>query len=456
MARIFVLFAPPDREIAAQVCAELRAASISVLTDEDIAYAQDYMEALNDALYGSDAVVVLLSPFAFKMRLVTGVLQFALEIGKPVLPLLTAPLNTVQLAMPEDLQALADTPWYDAADSAAWLSALLSEDSFFPELAEADAETDAGDEAEFLQSSAERQVAFGDAEDKSALPTSHASRPPAPIPAQVSPQSPVAFTAYSPRETPPAAWQPLLAYIYREHAAPAVASDAAAALGERAPGYRRQEEDARAPIADGALVTATPHLPGFEINPPSLSLPFFLDWHRFDFRIRPAGAPVNLAANGRITFTVEGVIAADLPLSVYVTSGAASVAHSPAAPAGVRPYQSVFCSYSHKDEAIVERVERVVRLLGITYLRDATTLRSGENWSAALMAMIERADIFQLFWSTNAAASHYVQREWEHALSIAAGRASFIRPVYWQEPMPPPPAALAQIHFEYDPTLDDD
>lgn len=446
MARVFVLFAPPDREIAAQVCAELRSASISVLTDEDIAYAQDYMEALNDALYRSDAVLALLSPYAFKVRLVTGVLQFALEIGKPVLPLLTAPLNAVELAMPEALQALADMPWYDAADSAAWLSALLSEDAFSPELAELEEEGPPADDAKFALSAAE---------EAAALPASPASTPPAPIRPPGSASSPVAFTAYSPRETPPAAWQPLLAYIYREHAAPAVATDAAAALGERAPGYRRQNEGARTPIAEGALVTATPHLPGFEINPPSLSLPFFLDWHRFDFRIRPAGAPVNLAANGRITFTVEGIIAADLPLSVYVTGSATSVTLSPAAPAGVRPYQSVFCSYSHKDEAIVERVERFVRLLGITYLRDATTLRSGENWSAALMAMIERADIFQLFWSANAAASPYVQHEWEHALSIAAGRASFIRPVYWQQPMPPPPAALAQIHFEYDSTLDD-
>jgi hypothetical protein len=60
--------------------------------------------------------------------------------------------------------------------------------------------------------------------------------------------------------------------------------------------------------------------------------------------------------------------------------------------------------------------------------------------------MIERADIFQLCWSQAAKLSKYVEKEWSHALK--QGRLpSFIRPVYWETPMPEPPAELAHLHF---------
>ena len=68
--------------------------------------------------------------------------------------------------------------------------------------------------------------------------------------------------------------------------------------------------------------------------------------------------------------------------------------------------------------------------------------------------MIDRADIFQLFWSNTAAASKYVRQEWEHALNLQRQQ-GFIRPVYWQQPMPPPPPELGAIHFAYEPELDD-
>ena len=65
--------------------------------------------------------------------------------------------------------------------------------------------------------------------------------------------------------------------------------------------------------------------------------------------------------------------------------------------------------------------------------------------------MIEQADIFQLFWSWNSLESPFVRQEWEHALTL--GKAHFIRPVFWEEPLPErhreglPPSALKRLHF---------
>ncbi len=262
--------------------------------------------------------------------------------------------------------------------------------------------------------------------------------------------APILFSAYYPREVRPQDWQPLRAYMLREFAAEAVRADAQAQFGPRTD-VRETVREALAPVPADALVTAIPTLPGFEFDPPQASARFRHDWRRFDFDFRAADAELDASADGRITFLVEGVIVADVPLSVYVSQTAGQAVFQPAA-ATASPYQAIFCSYSHKDTPIVERVERASRYFNFRYLRDVTTLRSGEEWNPRLLELIEEADIFQLFWSAHAAASEYVRQEYLHAAALrnsgAKGR-YFIRPIRWQEPMPAPaPPELAGLHFD--------
>ena len=133
----------------------------------------------------------------------------------------------------------------------------------------------------------------------------------------------------------------------------------------------------------------------------------------------------------------NGVRSGDTPpLSVFVT---ATVSESQTATVSRKPYDAIFCSYSRKDIAIVQRVERAYRALGNTYMRDMISLRSGEEWSDGLIALMDKADIFQLFWSSESCKSSHVKMEWDYALKLAASRDHFIRPVYWENPMPPVP-----------------
>ena len=97
----------------------------------------------------------------------------------------------------------------------------------------------------------------------------------------------------------------------------------------------------------------------------------------------------------------------------------------------------------------MQQLERAYTVLGMQSLRDVHVLRSGEKWHPALLKHIEQADIFQLYWSDNAKHSTYVEQEWRHALKQA--RPSFIRPLYWEHPMPDPPLELDEIHFAYFP-----
>lgn len=263
---------------------------------------------------------------------------------------------------------------------------------------------------------------------------------------------PVSFSAWYPKESAPDVWLSMRTYVYRAHAATLVAADAARAFGPQSDEYRPVSGEARVPVTEGALVTATPELSGFQFNPPSASVAFYEDWHALEFKLRPTTAALDLAANGRVTFTVESVIVADLPLSIFVTRHPAA-GDTPASPTA-SPYEAIFCSYSHDDAEIVERVERAYRALGLNYLRDVTVLRSGEAWNARLLQFIEQADIFQLFWSEAAAHSPYVEQEWRYALTLARA-GNFIRPVYWDKPLPPVPDALRGLHFHYDGSLDD-
>lgn len=258
------------------------------------------------------------------------------------------------------------------------------------------------------------------------------------------------FSAYYLREVTPNEWQPLMAYVYKAFAEGAVNEDAGRQLGPLLAGARKLTQAAKGLIREGALITATPTLPGFQFNPPSASAAFFEDWHRFDFKMRAKDAPLHQGANGWITFTVEGIIVGDLPLSVYVGESV-QAALTPAA--SRKLYQAIFCSYSRKDIQIIERVERAYKALGLDYLRDMQSLRSGENWSDGLEALIERADIFQLFWSEPAVASQHVRMEWEYALKLGRTGQNFIRPVYWTNPIPAVPPELKMIHFAYQPDL---
>jgi hypothetical protein len=176
------------------------------------------------------------------------------------------------------------------------------------------------------------------------------------------------------------------------------------------------------------------------------------DWHRVEFRLQTqpdlAGFELGKAVNGRVAFYVESVLVGEVSIWTCILDEAdTTAADAPASVASAEPYEAIFVSYAHEDSAVANRLGRAYKALGMEFFRDIDKLRSGEEWNPALLAMIERADIFQLYWSRAAKRSRYVKQEWRHALKQE--RSHFIRPLYWQMPMPQPPRELAQLHFSY-------
>jgi hypothetical protein len=258
------------------------------------------------------------------------------------------------------------------------------------------------------------------------------------------------MAAYYPQEIAPQDWYPLQAYIYRSSAAAQVRQDAKRRSGTLWDLLNRSVAGATLPIEAGTHVTATPQLDGFEFEPVSVTVAFRDTWHYFGFELRAVDAPLDQDALGAITFTVEGIVVADVPLSIYVSETSSNLQTTSTIG---DPYRKVFCSYSHDDKQIADRVQAVCEMMDFEYLRDVHTLKAGEVWNPRLLELIQEADVFQLFWSLPASQSKYVRQEWEHALALAGRPPRFVRPYYWEKPMPKPPAELGHLHFEYEPRL---
>jgi hypothetical protein len=146
-----------------------------------------------------------------------------------------------------------------------------------------------------------------------------------------------------------------------------------------------------------------------------------------------------------IRFFVGPIIVGDLPLWADVGEHFSDLDRVLPSVYRRRAYNAVFVSYSHEDRVIVDRLEEAYTVLGLDYVRDIRFLRSGNEWSETLLHKIPGADVFQLCWSNAAKASANVEREWRCALKL--GRSEFIRPMYWQDPMPVPPSELEHFHF---------
>ncbi len=287
--------------------------------------------------------------------------------------------------------------------------------------------------------------------------------PPPPIDPAVVPNrlvnDDVQFTVYRPSVVTPARWHTLLAFAHLSERRPGalpgepdpiqeVHRQAQRELGDDFSKYSTIVQDSGQPIpAEGAL-TFVPEIEGVEFNPSQVTFLWQENVHRELFRFRASAVLDGRVARGHFTVFLGSIIVAQLTLNIRVDSHAATTATDfTTAPR----FRKIFASYSHKDAHIVDQFSCYVRAFGDEYLRDVISLRPGEEWNEGLRKLIDAADVFQLFWSSNSMRSDCVKEEWGHALSL--GRQNFIVPVYWEEPLPAsrtenlPPEELGKLHF---------
>ena len=271
----------------------------------------------------------------------------------------------------------------------------------------------------------------------------------------------VQFTVYRPTRVQPDRWYPLLAFAHRTEPIESPTGDlmnpidevgrqAARLLSDSPGSFDSVHADSEVGLVRGTDLLFEPWVDSGEFNPAQASVRWEEPIHRVEFRLRVPTSSEGRRLRGGVRVFVGplliGEVLFQLPVSATATTASAATTHESA-----KRFRQIFASYSHRDIEVVEEVERYVSVTGDRYMIDVRTLRSGEIWDERLRELIDAADIFQLFWSRNAMNSTYVRQEWEYALQLS--REGFVRPVYWEEPLPADPerdlptSELRRLHF---------
>src|SRR5262245_28882027 len=100
----------------------------------------------------------------------------------------------------------------------------------------------------------------------------------------------------------------------------------------------------------------------------------------------------------------------------------------------------VFLSYARRDLPTLQPLLQDLVAHGITVWRDQDSLYGGQQWPKAIGEAIAAHDVLLLVWSQKAAASHFVEFEWNTAVAL---QKSILPCLLDQTPLPP---ALRAIH----------
>ncbi|HZC36851.1 MAG TPA: TIR domain-containing protein, partial [Chthoniobacterales bacterium] len=263
----------------------------------------------------------------------------------------------------------------------------------------------------------------------------------------------VKFTAYRPAILIPGKWSRMTIFMHPDEASTLIEIETRARqiLSAEYEDYS-DVVDSRFPIIRESEITLVPDVPGIRFNPPRRSF----SWagsekaHEESFFMRAPFALAGKLARGRMSIFFGQLLLAEIVLNLGVAKEPTLKEQSWSKGVAKR-FHKVFASYSNKDAKLVEAMESQIRTIGYDYLREIVRLRGDLQWNQRLLPMMADADIFQLFWSRNSAQSAEVETEWRHA--VALQRDAFVRPAYWEIPMPEAPEPLRRLRFYYLPGI---
>lgn len=205
----------------------------------------------------------------------------------------------------------------------------------------------------------------------------------------------------------------------------------------------KQNSSSLYPVARGERMRVCLQSEDVEIEEPSQELVWNGKYASCDFEVLVPEGFARKQARIKARVYQGFVVLTDLRLILNVT-GEQPVSE----PAETCHYRSAFLSYASQDRPKVIGCLRGMRLMrdDIDIFLDVISLRRGEYYEQRIMEEIERRDLFYLFWSRNAAASKWVEKELQYALANKSS--DRIEPVPLEAPeVCPPPRELGDRHF---------
>jgi hypothetical protein len=171
----------------------------------------------------------------------------------------------------------------------------------------------------------------------------------------------------------------------------------------------------------GTKILIRPEIPGFRFSPEETIVTWYEDWGPVVFRmmteLEGPFPELGKKVEGKVKFFVGPLLINEININViikeHLSRDEKSIRNKKAKPA----YRKIFTSYAHEDSDIVESMEKVFSAFGDEYMRDLMTLCSGQEWKPSTLDLIEKADVFHLFWSSASQKSPHVAMEWREALA---------------------------------------
>ena len=276
----------------------------------------------------------------------------------------------------------------------------------------------------------------------------------------------VQFSAYYPREVQINDMSNLYVYTHLGSQLREIQENALqikAHLGEEIPQPKTANQSIQ--LMRGTSIMIVPECDAIKFFPSSLAKRWDGDWIRFDFAFKPKLQSVDEPYFIRVSIQTNGLDIAHIDCPINIVKRMVEpkpinvIPQNPIATAKLahqmtKLYEKIFVSYSRKDAEVVEAYRLAQLARGDDVFMDTYSIKPGEGWQAALALAIDTADIFQLFWSKNSATSPNICDEWNYALKHRCPETKcvgFIRPVFWDKPMIPPPEELSHLNFRYVP-----
>jgi hypothetical protein len=268
----------------------------------------------------------------------------------------------------------------------------------------------------------------------------------------------VQFTVACPAQLRATRWESMLVFGHRSGpyaSTTGAAVDPHAEIQERVARFFGSEAagvvsglvDAASGVPRGAGLVVVPDLPDVECSPAHVSMRWTGELEEASFLLRAGAHREGSSLGGWVRVFCGPLMIAEAAVEFAVVGNAT-------APAPLReqvtiPYRRIFPCFSPEDIELVSSVAAVAAALGDRFATGVLADRPDDAPDGWLLPLIEEADVFQLFWSSNSMKSSSCRRQWEAA--VATDRAGFIRPLYWEHPFPRapglPPPSLEGLRF---------
>ncbi|MCP4343976.1 MAG: TIR domain-containing protein [Desulfobacterales bacterium] len=267
----------------------------------------------------------------------------------------------------------------------------------------------------------------------------------------------VQFTSFFPKEIRVNIRYSLFVYAHLKSLTDEIEKDVQQFIDKMGGEFPKSETAVQsARLKPGTRVIVVPECDEIEFAPVSLTRRWNGTWIRFGFDFMLAEDFIDESLFIRISIQVSGIEIAHIRFTIDINNKPLNpLALAKIAKQSSDMYRNIFVSYSKKDLDVVEIYRFAQLAIGNDVFMDTYSIISGDNRKAALAEAIDKADIFQLFWSENSGYCSEVRYEWDYALKYRCPHDKcifFIRPVFWKKPLSPePPDELGHLNFRYVP-----